>query len=182
MNKDNFIPSERYEDTPFGRFDLNTRKISKRKPNNNNGREGSIEKYTSGPFKADIKKPQPYKTPNLKQENISRKQIVRLTESRLREMIKESVRQILKESEEEFMFGDSEPNGDAYGTMMQDIIFRGEKIGVLLTCPRGFWNPPEEYYSIPDITKNDEPIYFKDYNKALDYAKKYFEQLVERCR
>lgn len=118
------------------------------------------------------------------------KRRVRLTESDLHRIVKESVNRILRESDDEFSYGDSEDLGR--GRHRQTIIYNGKEIGYLLTIEKNVLTPLKEKYILPDIEYGMESsdivldgkkgwIEFKvfdDYDEAFRYASQNFEELA----
>ena len=75
---------------------------------------------------------------------------IRLSESDLHRIIKESVKRVLRENEsDEFEYGDSKDLGR--GRHRQTIIYNGKEVGFLLTIEKNWLAPLEEKYLIPDI-------------------------------
>lgn len=121
------------------------------------------------------------------------KQRIRLTESQLHRVIKESVKRVLRESNElddEFTYSDSYDLGK--GRHRQEIIYRGKEIGFLLSIEKNPYAPIEETYVLPDIDYGmqeggdallDEKKgwidfkCFKSYEEAFTYAKANFDEI-----
>lgn len=120
------------------------------------------------------------------------KKLIRLTEGDLHKIVKESVKRILKESDDEFSYGDSEDLGR--GRHRQTIIYNGKEIGYLLTIEKNVLTPLKEKYILPDIEygmkSSDSRIVldgkkgwidfkvFDDYDEAFRYASQNFEELA----
>lgn len=120
------------------------------------------------------------------------KQTIRLTESDLHRIVRESVKRILKESNNEFTYSDSYDLGN--GRHRQTIIYNGKEIGYLFIIEKNWFAPLEELYLLPDVEyglQADEGGYmldgkkgwidfkrFKDYDEAFAYASQNFEELV----
>ena len=109
------------------------------------------------------------------------KKTVRLTESDLHSIIRESVKRILRESDNEFSYSDSMDLGS--GKHRQTIIYNGKEIGYLFLKEKNQFAPIEELYLLPDIEYGlqDGWIDFKrftDYNEAFEYASQNFEELA----
>lgn len=118
------------------------------------------------------------------------KQTIRLTESDLHRIVNETVKRILKESNDEFTYSDSYDSGK--GRHRQTIIYRGKEIGYLVTIEKNWFAPVEELYLLPDVEYGLQPgeymrggakgwIYFKrfkDYDEAFAYASQNFEELA----
>lgn len=119
-----------------------------------------------------------------------KRNVVRLTESQLKQIITESVKRVLKESVNEFEFGEHEDLGR--GRHRQVILFNGKEIGFLLTIETSPLAPLKEVYVIPDVDEGmSEPtdslrdgakgwIEFKrftNYDEALKYATDNFEDI-----
>ena len=121
-----------------------------------------------------------------------KKNVIRLTESDLHRIVKESVRRILKESADEFEYSDSEDLGR--GRHRQVIIYNGKEIGFLLEIEKNWLAPIEERYVLPDIEYGMQPddggalldgkkgwIDFKvfdNYEEAFAYAKQNFQEIA----
>lgn len=121
---------------------------------------------------------------------------VRLTESDLHRIVRESVNRILiasrlKESVDEFEYSDSEDLGR--GKHRQVIIYNGKEIGYLLYIEKNWLAPFEEKYILPDVEYGmSEPTdsmldgkkgwiefkVFDNYKEAFAYARQNFEQLA----
>lgn len=82
-------------------------------------------------------------------KNTIMKNRIRLTESDLHRIVKESVRRVLKESVDEFSYSDSEDLGK--GRHRQTIIYNGKEIGYLVTIEKNWLAPLEERYVLPDV-------------------------------
>lgn len=118
------------------------------------------------------------------------KKLIRLTESDLHNIIKESVNRILKESVGEFSYSDSQDLGK--GRHRQTIIYNGKEIGYLVSIEKNWLSPIEERYILPDIEYGLQAgehmrggakgwIDFKvftDYDEAFRYASQNFEELA----
>ena len=119
------------------------------------------------------------------------KKLIRLTEADLHRIVRESVNKVLRESEDEFEYGDSvetKPN-----TYRQVIIYKGKEIGFLFYKEKNWLAPIEETYLLPDIEYGmSEPTLhlskgkkgwidfkrFNEYESAFAYAKQNFEELA----
>ena len=120
------------------------------------------------------------------------KKLIRLTESDLHRIVRESVRRVLRESEDEFSYGDSQDLGK--GRHRQTIIYRGKEIGYLLYVEKNWLAPVEENYILPDVEYGMQPSeggglldgkkgwidfkVFKNYDEAFRYASQNFEELA----
>lgn len=122
---------------------------------------------------------------------MNKKQVIRLTESDLHRIIKESVNRILNESVGEFEYSESEDLGK--GRSRQTIMYNGKEIGYLVSIEKNLLSPIEEIYLLPDVDYGmSEPTdslrdgakgwidfkRFTDYDEALAYASQNFEQLA----
>lgn len=122
---------------------------------------------------------------------MNKKQHIRLTETELRDMVRNEVRRVLKESTGEFEYGDSQDLGK--GRHRQVIIFNGHEIGYLLTIEKNLLAPLEEVYLLPDVEYGiSEPTdglldgkkgwidfkRFTTYDEAFSYARQNEEQLA----
>lgn len=118
---------------------------------------------------------------------------VQINESKLRNIIGESIKKALKESNNEFNYSDTEDLGN--GRHRQTIIYGGKEIGYLLSIEKNWLSQIEEIYVLPDIDNGmqyGEPgsglldgkkgwidfRTFKDYNEALSYASQNLEKLA----
>ena len=118
------------------------------------------------------------------------KKIIRLTESDLHRIVRESVKRILKESNDEFTYSDSDDLGN--GRHRQTIIYNGKEIGYLLTIEKNWFAPLEELYLLPDVEYGLQAgehmrdgakgwIDFKrftNYDEAFAYASQNFEEVA----
>ena len=118
------------------------------------------------------------------------KRITRLTESDLHRIVKESVKRVLKESNDEFTYSDSDDLGK--GKHRQTIIYKGKEIGYLLTIEKNWFAPLKELYILPDVEYGLQPgecmldgkkgwidfKRFKDYDEAFAYASQNFEEVA----
>lgn len=118
------------------------------------------------------------------------KKITKLTESDLHRIVKETVKRILKESNDEFTYSESDDLGK--GRHRQTIIYNGKEIGYLLTIEKNWLAPLEERYVLPDVEYGlqagehmldgkkgwIEFKVFKDYDEAFAYASQNFEELA----
>lgn len=111
--------------------------------------------------------------------------VVKLTESKLNEMIKSIMEEILNNNTEnsEFTFSDSKEMKP--GLHQQRVFYNGEFVGFLSTRERNPLAPIEEYYHIPDVDYGidnngfiDFKIFKDDDEAALAYTKENFEQIV----
>lgn len=102
---------------------------------------------------------------NMKTENRKRN-VVRLTESQLKQIIAESVKRLLKESSNEFEFGKSVNFWKGLPVYKQDIFLNGSKVGYLITYEERL---PKEVYYIIDA--DFIPVYTKSIEYELDYKK-----------
>lgn len=119
------------------------------------------------------------------------KKIIRLTETDLHRIVNETVKRILKESNDEFTYSDSDDLGN--GRHRQTIIYRGKEIGYLVTIEKNLLAPLEEIYLLPYIDYGMQPggealrggakgwIDFKrftNYDEAFVYVSQNFEEIV----
>lgn len=120
------------------------------------------------------------------------KQTIRLTELDLHRIVNETVKRILKESNDEFTYSDSYDSGK--GRHRQIIIYRGKEIGYLVTIDKNWFAPVQELYLLPDVEyglQADEGgnmldgkkgwidfKRFKDYDEAFAYASQNFEEIA----
>lgn len=120
------------------------------------------------------------------------KKLIRLAESDLHKIVKETVNRIIKESADEFSYSDSEDLGR--GRHRQTIIYKGKEIGYLLSIEKNPLAPIEEKYILPDIEYGMQPseggglldgkkgwIDFKvfgNYDEAFRYASQNFKELA----
>lgn len=118
------------------------------------------------------------------------KKIIRLTETDIRKIVKESVNRILKETTDEFTYSDSYDSGK--GRHRQTIIYKGKEIGYLVTIEKNWFAPLEELYLLPDVEYGLQPgeymrggakgwidfKRFKDYDEAFAYASQNFEEVA----
>lgn len=120
------------------------------------------------------------------------KKLIRLTESDLHKIVKETVNRILKESVDEFSYSDSEDLGR--GRHRQTIIYKGKEIGYLLSIEKNTLAPIEEKYILPDVEYGMQPSdggglldgkkgwidfkVFSNYDEALRYASQNFKELA----
>ena len=117
---------------------------------------------------------------------------IKLTESDLHRIVKESINRILRESEDEFNYSDSEDLGK--GRHRQTIIYNGKEIGYLVCIEKNWLAPLEERYVLPDIEYGMQSSdggglldgkkgwidfkVFTNYDEAFRYASQNFEELA----
>jgi hypothetical protein len=106
---------------------------------------------------------------------------IKLTESDLHKIIKESVKRILRESDDEFTYSDSIYLGR--GKHRQTIIYNGKEIGFLFSKEKNPFAPIEELYLLPDIEYGLQDGWmdfkrFTDYDEAFEYASQNFEEIA----
>lgn len=110
---------------------------------------------------------------------------IRLTESKLNEMITSIMEEIMNNATDgsEFTFSDSKEMKP--GLHQQRVFYMNELVGFLSTRERNPLAPLEEYYHIPDVDYGidnngfiDFKIFKDDDEAALAYTKENFEQIV----
>lgn len=110
---------------------------------------------------------------------------IRLSESKLNEMITSIMEEIMNNATDgsEFTFSDSKEMKP--GLHQQRVFYMNELVGFLSTRERNPLAPLEEYYHIPDVDYGidnngfiDFKIFKDDDEAALAYTKENFEQIV----
>ena len=106
---------------------------------------------------------------------------IRLTESDLHKIIRESVKKILRESNNEFSYSNYIDLGR--GKYRETIIYNGKEIGFLFSKEKNTFAPIEELYLLPDIEYGLQDGWmdfkrFTDYDEAFEYASQNFEEIA----
>ena len=111
--------------------------------------------------------------------------VVKLTESKLNEIVTSVINEMFSENinSDEFTFSDSKDMKP--GLHQQQVFYNGEFVGFLNTRERNPLAPLEEYYHIPDVDygiDNNGFIDFKIFKdkeeEALSYTRENFDKIV----